>query len=46
MARARPAVSWSEFSSQYAHVTGELRQIGILAGSFLLVLVILAAILN
>ncbi len=40
-----PAASWSESSSQYANVTGELKQMVSLR-VVLLVLVILAALLN
>lgn len=44
--KARPGSTWSEFEDRYRHVNGELKQIGIIAGSFLAVLVVLALILG
>jgi len=45
-AKARPGSTWSEFEDRYRHVNGELKQIGIIAGSFLAVLLVLALILG
>ena len=45
-AKARPGTTWAEFADKYRYVNIELKQIGILAGSFLVVLLILAAILG
>jgi hypothetical protein len=45
-ARSRPSMSWSELQERYSYVNGELKQIGILAGSFLVVLLILTAVLG
>ncbi len=39
-------MSWSELQERYSYVNGELKQIGILAGSFLVVLLILTAVLG
>jgi len=44
--RAKPGATWLEFREQYRHVNAELKQIGIIAGSFLVVLLVLTAILN
>ena len=44
--KARPGTTWAEFPDKYSYVNVELKQIGILAGSFLVVLLILAAILG
>jgi hypothetical protein len=44
--RPKAGVSWDEFRGRYSHVNAELKQIGILAGSFLVVLLILAAVLS
>ncbi len=45
-ARSRPASTWLEFRDRYSYVNAELKRIGILAGSFLLVLLVLTAILG
>ena len=42
--KAQPA--WKDFAERYGYVNRELKQIGILAGSFLVVLLILTAILG
>lgn len=43
---AQPTQTATEnFKQEYAYVTGDLRRVGILAGTFLIVLVILAIIL-
>lgn len=44
--RGRASATWSELSQQYSHVNAELRQIGIIAGSFLVILLVLTAILG
>ena len=44
--RAKPGATWIEFSQQYRHINAELKQIGIIAGSFLVVLLVLTAILG
>ena len=44
--KARPGTTWEEFSGRYGYVNAELKQIGILAGSFLVVLLILNAALG
>lgn len=44
--RAKSGATWDEFRGRYSHVNAELKQIGILAGSFLVVLLILAAVLS
>jgi len=44
--RTRPGATWLEFREQYRHVNAELKQIGIIAASFLVVLLVLAAILS
>jgi len=43
-AKAQP--TWQDFAERYRYVNRELKQIGILAGSFLVVLLILTAILG
>jgi len=43
-AKAQP--TWQDFTERYRYVNRELKQIGILAGSFLVVLLILTAILG
>ena len=45
-AKARPGATWEEFGERYRYVNGELKQIGILAGSFLIVLLILNAVIG
>jgi len=45
-ARPKSGATWEELQGRYSHVNGELKQIGTLAGSFLVVLLILAAILS
>ncbi len=40
------ATSWLEFRDRYRYVNTELKRIGILAGSFLVVLLVLTAILG
>lgn len=44
--KARPGMTWSDFQERYRHVNGELKQIGMIAGSFLVVLLVLALILR
>jgi len=44
--KPRAGTDWSEFRDRYRHVNVELKRIGILAGSFLVVLLILTAILT
>jgi hypothetical protein len=44
--RAKSGATWEEFQGRYSHVNVELKQIGMLAGSFLIVLLILAAVLG
>ena len=39
-------MTWSDFQERYRHVNGELKQIGMIAGSFLVVLLVLALILR
>ena len=46
VARNRPGASWTDISERYQHVNAELKQIGILAGSFLVVLLVLTVILG
>ena len=46
VARNRPGTSWTDISERYQHVNAELKQIGILAGSFLVVLLVLTVILG
>ncbi|MFW6102794.1 MAG: hypothetical protein ACOC7M_00715 [Chloroflexota bacterium] len=38
--------SWEEHAERYGYVNGELKSIGILAGSFLVVLLILSAVIG
>ena len=45
-AKARPGATWEEFGERYRYVNAELKQIGILAGSFLTVLLILNAVIG
>ena len=45
-APARPTASWAEFRERYRYVNSELKRIGVLAASFLVVLLILTAILG
>lgn len=45
-AKARPGTTWEEFGERYRYVNAELKQIGILAGSFLMVLLILNAVIG
>jgi len=44
--RGRSNPTWEELSQQYLHVNAELKQLGIIAGSFLVALLILTAILG
>lgn len=44
--RGKAQPTWQDFSERYRYVNRELKQIGILAGSFLVVLLILTAILG
>lgn len=44
--KPRAGATWEEFSERYRYVNGELKQIGILAGSFLVVLLILDAVIG
>ena len=44
--KSRPGTTWEEFGERYRYVNTELRQIGILAGSFLVVLLILDAVIG
>ncbi len=44
--KPKAVVTWEELSGRYQHVNDELKQIGILAGSFLVVLLLLWAILG
>ena len=44
--RGKAQPTWQDFSERYSYVNRELKQIGILAGSFLVVLLILTAILG
>lgn len=44
--RAKPGATWLEFREQYRHVNAELKQIGIIAGTFLVVLLLLTAVLG
>ena len=44
--KPRAGTTWEEFTGRYRYVNAELKQIGILAGSFLVVLVILDAVLG
>lgn len=45
-AKARPGTTWEEFGERYRYVNAELKQIGILAGLFLAVLLILNAVIG
>jgi len=45
-AKARPGATWAEFAERYRYVNAELKQIGILAGCFLVVLLILNAVIG
>jgi len=45
-AKSRTGAAWCDFQERYRHVNSELRQIGIIAGSFLVVLLVLAFILR
>ncbi|MBN1152290.1 MAG: hypothetical protein JXA58_03680 [Dehalococcoidia bacterium] len=44
--RSHASATWAELSQQYRHVNAELKEIGIIAGSFLVVLLILTAVLS
>jgi hypothetical protein len=44
--KARPVQAWCDFQDRYRHVNGELKQIGMIASSFLVVLLVLAFILR
>jgi len=44
--KPRAGTTWEEFCGRYRYVNAELKQIGILAGSFLVVLLILNAVLG
>lgn len=44
--KPRAGTTWEEFTGRYRYVNAELKQIGILAGSFLVVLLILDAVLG
>ena len=44
--KPRVGTTWEEFTGRYRYVNAELKQIGILAGSFLVVLLILDAVLG
>jgi len=44
--KSKTAVTWKEMAARYEHVNDELKEIGILAGSFLLVLLVLWGILG
>ncbi len=46
VSKPRSVVTWSDVAVRYEHVNAELKQIGILAGSFLVVLLVLWAILG
>ncbi len=45
-AKAAPGATWEEFGERYRYVNAELKQIGILAGAFLIVLLILNAVIG
>ena len=45
-AKPRAGTTWEEFAERYRYVNAELKQIGILAGSFLVVLLILQGVLG
>ncbi len=44
--RPRTTASWTEFRERYRYVNVELKRIGVIAASFLVVLLILTAILG
>ena len=44
--KSRPGTTWEEFAERYRYVNAELKQIGILAGSFLVVLLILDVVIG
>lgn len=44
--KPKAVVTWQELAPRYQHVNDELKQIGILAGSFLVVLLVLWGILG
>ncbi len=44
--RPRAVASWEEHAERYGYVNRELKNIGILAGSFLVVLLMLSAIIG
>ncbi len=44
--KQRAVASWEEHAERYGYVNRELKNIGILAGSFLVVLLILSAIIG
>ena len=44
--KPKAVVTWQELAPKYQHVNDELKQIGILAGSFLVVLLVLWGILG
>lgn len=44
--KSRTVASWEEHAERYGYVNGELKSIGILAGSFLVVLLILSAVIG
>jgi len=44
--KSKSQPTWKDFAERYSYVNRELKQIGILAGSFLVVLLILTAILG
>jgi len=46
VAKSKAQPTWKDFAERYSYVNRELKQIGILAGSFLAVLLILTAILG
>jgi hypothetical protein len=46
VSKPKAVVSWQDVAVRYEHVNAELKQIGILAGSFLVVLLVLWAILG
>ncbi len=46
VSKPRAVVTWRDMAVRYEHVNAELKQIGLLAGSFLIVLLVLWAILG
>ena len=44
--KSKTAVTWKDMAVRYQHVNDELKRIGILAGSFLVVLLVLWGILG